>query len=342
MSFQRKALLYSGIFGLLALLFVATMVFDPQRMASQSALYAWLPPAELASISKVEITPPRDTKNGEPVVLVKKDTLWFDQKDGRSYPVKQERVQDLLSALAKQAEYPVRATTDQAYTKLGVDGDHASRITLYGANQNTPVLDLFIGNRDAVGRAVYIRSAASKEVRSGLDRFSSYGSDTNRSWYDLRFFPSTGKGALTANQVQRIHVVLNGDILKKDDYILSRDDKDQWVITSDRTKKVDPQKAEAWVKSILEAEGEDFLSPQQESPLGTGAVITLELGDGSNRIITIGEALPDSKRKATLSTSPFGYAVAGWAVNQIVKSRDYFYASSPPSTGGTTPRAPKS
>jgi hypothetical protein len=340
MSFQRKALIYSGIFGLLALLFVATMVFDPQRMASQSALRAWISPSVVATLSKIEITPPKDSKTGEPVVLVKKDTLWFDQKDGRSYPVKQARVQDLLSALSKQAEYPVRATTDQAYAKLGVDGDHSNRITLYGPNQNTPVLDLLIGNRDAVERAVYMRNTASKEVRSGLDRFSSYGSDTNRSWYDLRLFPSTGKGALTSNQVQRIHVVLNGDILKKDDYILSRDDKAQWIITSDRSKKLDAQKVESLVKSILEAEGEDFLSPQQESSLGTGAVLTLELGDGSSRTLTIGEALPDSKRKATLSGSPFGYVLAGWAVNQIVKKRDYFYAPSSPRTSETPTATP--
>lgn len=338
MSFKRKAVLYTGFFGLLALLFVGTLVFDPQRMASQSALFTWLSPSAVASLSKVEITPPKDTKTGEKVVLVKKDTLWFDQKDGRSYPIKQERLKDLLSALSKKAEYPVRATTDQAYPKLGLDEDHASRITLYGPSQDSPVLDLLIGNRDAVGRDVFLRNAASKEVRSGLDRFSSYGSDTNRSWYDLRLFPSTGKGALTSNQVQRIHMVLNGDILKKDDYILSRDDKEQWVITGERNRKLDIQKVESLVKSILETEGEDFLSPQQETSLGAGAVISLELGDGSTRILTVGESLPDSKRKATLSGSPFGYVLAGWAVNQIVKSRDYFYAS--PSPGGTTQTNP--
>jgi hypothetical protein len=301
--FTKKIIFLFTIILVLGLANLLVWFFDPEKINQRASVYAWLDEQYLSYIDRIEITGLYGN-----TVLERKNNVWVmvgTLPDGnvQEYPVKQYRVEDLLDSLTKKRNYPIRSSAaDTGILGLGAE---ASRITIRGG-AGLPLLDLLIGFADASGKEIFLSRAGQKEIRSGADIFTIYTESPPSFWYDLRLFPG-----LSPEMVQRVHVSSITPL--EEEYTVSRRNSG-WFIED--TNSPFPG-GESWVRSIVEAQGDDFvLSPEIEI---SGSLI-LELENGGIRILILGSPMSDGKRTALVSGSALSYSLTEWTVNRLVSS----------------------
>jgi hypothetical protein len=311
---NRKALVLGSLVLVLILVYGATWIFDSERSYRRNAAFAWIDQDLLFQADRIQIFGLQGSTE-----LKRKQGLWVIEEDGRDYPVKQIRVGDFLSGLSRRGVYPVRASSAGAAERLGLSEGSASRITIRGG-AGLPLLDLLAGRGDATGREIYLRLAGRNEVRSGEDRFTQYLDSPQVSWYDLRLFPDSSRPGI--NTVQRVRVsAFDGTGA----YNISRNNA-AWSFEGEEEITVDTQKAESWIRAILDAEGEDFASSPGDAEDGGGR-ITLEFGDGSVRTILVGPPDEEGRRAALLTPvtpDSLAYSLAAWTVTRLFREPEYF------------------
>ncbi|MDR2798153.1 MAG: DUF4340 domain-containing protein [Treponema sp.] len=331
MVYKKKVLFLSCLVGVLALLYAGTWIFEPERVQSRNAAFQWLDPKRLDEIDRIELS-----GSGDPLRLVRKDTRWFVSRDDGDYPAKQGRIEEFLRILSTKGSYPVRGTETASHERLGLTEETASRILIRGGAAAYPLLDLLVGSQDTTGREVYLRKQDQQEVRSGNDTLSGYISSSRTAWYNLRLFPETENSGLEVDSVQRLTVYPVAPSAEEageagepsalePPFSLSRSE-GGWVIEGASVKELDNQRVESYIRSIVDAEGEDFIpAPEgiQEDDFTQGRIV-LELGNGLSRSISIGPALESNQRKAIVSDTPFVYALAEWTLNRLFRKASYF------------------
>lgn len=322
MAFKKRLLILSILTGVLGLVYAATLVFDPERINSRDASYVWLESKWVDQADRVELY----DRGDEGPVLVRNSGGWSVSFEGKDYPAKQERVEDLFRILSTRAAYPLRSSQAASHEKLGLDSGGASRIVVWGGSASTyPLLDLLIGDGDASGREVYLRKNNQDEVRSGENNLASYLSGARSSWYNLRLFP--GNETVGAAMVQRI--ILNPPVNGEDGeapapFTLSRSGSG-WVQEGGSGEALDTGKVESFIRAVIDAEGEDFVSSMNPSdPVFTEGQITLQIGDNTTRIIRLGPLLDSGNRSAVSSASPYVFSLAEWTMSRIFRDVSYF------------------
>ncbi|MDR1215251.1 MAG: DUF4340 domain-containing protein [Treponema sp.] len=304
MTYNKKLTILSSLVGVLAIVYIGTLVFDPEQMNTRDAAFAWLDAKSVPQVSGIEISNSNDKIN-----LAKKDGIWFVENDGWEYPAKDARVSDLISLLSKKDAYPVRGRESASFERLGLTEDKASKLVIRG--ENTVFLNMFVGNEAVTGQ-VYLRKNGLNEVRGGSDSLNSYIAGSKISWYNLRLFPEAEK--LTVNLVQSINVALPPLIVT-----FARVE-GGWTVNGEN---VDTVRVESYVRGILDAEGEDFAA----TPVPTDSIegkIVLQLGDGTDRIISVSALSDANKRNATISSSDYVYTLSQWTLDRLFKSVDDF------------------
>jgi len=317
-----KTAVLSALIAVLSLIYILTFVFDPRKQERNA--FALLDPKLLNLADRIEIFGASGGNTGEEIVLIRRNNIWFFQA-GLSYhpewysdsipselPVKQSRVDDLLAILSRKDIYPQRAATIEGRERLGLIEGYASRIIVRGG-AGLPLLDLLIGTADALNRSVYFRMADRNEIHSGEDRFTIFTESRPNSWYDLRLFPPESN--LMVESVQHVEVTLPGN----NSFFLRRGG-GSWIIPGNESAELDNIKVEAWLRSVLEAEGEDF-----GELLPTEGGITLGFGDGTIRIMQFSSADENKRRNVTVSGSPLTYILSEWTVNRLFRESSYFY-----------------
>ncbi|MDR2634289.1 MAG: DUF4340 domain-containing protein [Treponema sp.] len=329
MVYKKKVLVLASLVGALALLYAGTWIFEPERVNSRNAAFQWLDPKRLDEVDQIELSDP----SKEPLKLIRKERVWFVSRDDGEYPAKQGRIEDFLRALSTKGSYPVRGRESASHERLGLTEEAASRILLRGGAAAYPLLDLLVGSRDPTGREINVRKQGQAEVRSGNDTLSGYLSGSNTAWYDLRLFPDAESAGLGLDSVQRLTVYPPAPSPEEapesgagdGPFSLSRS-QGTWIIEGATVQELDTQRVESYIRSIVDAEGEDFIpAPEdlQEEDFSQGR-ITLELGNGQTLSIRIGPASAANQRGALVSTRPFVYALAEWTVNRLFRRASYF------------------
>jgi hypothetical protein len=318
MIYKKKITVLSGVIAALALIYILTIVFDPERRGSRSAAYSWLDAAQNDRISGITITKPDET-----ITLARNGGKWFVSRDGKDYPAKDIRVEDFIAALSKRAPYPVRSSSASAHERLSLTEPGAIRVTV-AAGAGLPLLNLLIGQPDITGQNVYLRRQGQNEVRSGEDIFSTYTGGTLASWYNLRLFPETETGKLDAASVQRLTVypppAEDGD---DSPLIFSRKEK-IWSFNFELANP-DMARVESYIRDILNTSGDDFVADASPSdPLFKNSRVVLELGDGSIRTLRFGPPEENGNRYAAISGSDWVYSVPEWAIRRIFINNDEF------------------
>ena len=330
MSFRKKAILLSAIVAALAIANILSFVFDPSKPRASS--FAWLDPSLLIAADYIEIHGRGsfdDMYDETPVVLVRRNNRWLYRMDssgqqGTLLPVKQARVDDFLAALSRKAIYPKRAFSSEARAALALEEGRASRILVRGGS-GLPLLDLLIGTADVLGRDVYFRNTGKSDIYSGEDFFTLYTESRKEAWFDLRLFPGE-TGAITVDSIQQAELRFFGDNSEPQSFILRRQSRNEarggWGIPGEATE-IDGLRVESWLRSVLEAEGEDF---GFNAPVIPEKSIILRLGDGSMRTIQAGRADENSSTSVAVSGSAFMYMLPEWTVNRLFREKSYFAA----------------
>ncbi|MDR2393099.1 MAG: DUF4340 domain-containing protein [Treponema sp.] len=333
MVYKKKVLFLSSVVGVLALLYAGTWIFEPERVHSRNAAFQWLDPKRLDEVDRIELS----GSSRDPLTLIRKEAAWFVSRDDGEYPAKQGRIEDFLRILSTKGAYPVRGTETASHERLGLTEAAASRILIRGGAAADPLLDLLVGSQDPTGREVYLRKQGQPEIRSGNDILSGYISSSKTAWYNLRLFPEAENSGLGVDSVQRITVYPLASSLEQateaeepsapeGPFSLSRS-QEGWIIEGASVPELDTQRVESYIRSIVDAEGEDFIPAPagiKEDGFNQGQII-LELGNGLRRSIRIGPALDsNNQRSALVSDTPFIYALAEWTMSRLFRTASYF------------------
>jgi len=314
MTYRNKIITLSSVIAALAIVYILSLIFDPQRRGSRSDAYSWLEPGQNDKITGISIT-----KADETINLSRNGGKWFVTRGGKDYPARQVRVEDFIAALAKRDQYPVRSSSASTHERLSLTPDKAVQVTV-SAGAGLPLLTLLIGQADITGQNVYLRKQGQNEVRSGEDRFSSYTGSALSSWFNLRLFPENEEGKLGESDIQRFTIYPPDE---ETPMTFTRSNR-EWTFDFEIT---DPDfsKVETYLRDILGVSGDDFIDDISPSdPMFNTGRIVMELGSGVTKTLRVGPADENGKRYATVSGSDFVYSIPSWAVNKLFVGPENF------------------
>jgi hypothetical protein len=320
MTYKKQLTVLGGIITALALVYLVSIIFDPERRGARSDAYSWLEPSQTGRISGITIANGRET-----ITIARNGGKWFVSHDGKDYPARSVRVEDFISALAKRAPYPVRSTSASSHQRLSLTEGQSVRITV-AAGAGMPLLNLLIGQADITGQNVYLRQQGQNEVRSGEDIFSLYTNSTITSWYNLRLFPENENGMLDASAVQRLTVYPPADEGENPPpQIFTRKGR-EWTFNFP-VSNPDMTQVDRYIRDILGTSGDDFVSYVTPSDtLFNNSRLVLEMGDGSIRTIRLGPPDENGGRLAAVSGSDWVYSIPAWASRQLFADPETFEA----------------
>jgi hypothetical protein len=314
MTYKNKIITLSSVIAALAIVYILTIIFDPQRAGARSDSYSWLEPGQNNRISGISIKNENETVN-----LSHNGGKWFVTRGGKDYPARQARIDDFLAILSKRAPYPVRSSSASSHERLSLTPEKATQVTV-SAGAGPPLLSLLIGQTDITGQNVYLRKQGQNEVRSGEDKFSSYTNSALSSWYNLKLFPEHEDGKLDVKDIQRLIVYLPGGAPSQ---IFTRSNR-EWTFSFDITNP-DFSKVDTYIRDILGVSGDDFIDDIDPSDsMFNYCRIVMELGNGAAKTLRLGPADEDGKHYATVTGSDFVYSIPGWAVNRLFVETDNF------------------
>ncbi|MDR2143642.1 MAG: DUF4340 domain-containing protein, partial [Treponema sp.] len=257
--YNKKIYTLAGIAGVLAIVYLLALFFDPARVNARNASFTWLSAEARDMADRMEISRP-----GEEALLIQRiNNRWFAALGGGSVPVKQGRIDDLFRILCTRGAFPRLGSSASSHEDLGLSAENASRLVIRGGAATPPLLDLLVGNDDSAGREIYLRKNGENEYRSGDRLIKSYVSGAATSWYDLKLFAEN-----RADAVQRIRISPFKDGDGDGDFSFFRSE-NNWVPESGIPAESGTPggesfgtAADAYVRNIFEIQGDDFLSPE--------------------------------------------------------------------------------
>jgi hypothetical protein len=318
MQYQRRVQVLSALIVILSLALLGSFVFNPEARTVRQATGVLLESQKVQSITKIEITRPTVPT----LSFIKRTGQWYAVRDGKEYPVKNDRIEDFLKPFGKPSLLPQRASSAQTHERLGLGANSASRVTFWADSAGKPILDMYFGSMDATGKELYFRFADSDVVKSVEDHFSSYIQSSPQSWYDLRLFPQSGNQGLKTELVQKITWAVDG----KGSFSLSRSGPSSWSGTGGNLegKELDTKKIDGFLQDLVSASGEDFADPVAYSSKLSRLSITAELGDGRTKKLIILSDFASQSYWATVSDTPYTYRLSEWQYNRLAKESTYF------------------
>ena len=303
MTYKRKVTFLSALVAVLALIYTLILIFDRERR--RDYVFAWLDPGLTVMADRIEIT-----GYGGFIALNRRNNIWVFDAGDMEFPVRQSRVEDLFALLSRRAVYPLRATSPEAAERLLLTEDAAHRIVVRGGI-GLPLLDLLVGGGDVLGREVFLRMAGRNQIHSGEGDFTFFTSLMPTAWYDLRLF-----------RPFNIDVVQQADIgLPDGEAFTLRRSGAGWVMQGNENVSLDALRVEAWLRSVIEVQGDDFAP---NAPEYADGIIILRLGDGSTRVLEAGQISDEGEWLAVVSGSSLVYVLSDWNFDRIFPAISHF------------------
>jgi hypothetical protein len=322
MEYRRKLFILSSLTAVLALAYILSLVFDPEQRGRRSDAYTWLESRLRDSVDRIEI---QGAGSPQALVLGRRNGAWMLIRDDGEYPAREVRINDLLDELSRRDSYPRHSASASAWGRFGLDEGRAARITLRGG-AGLPLLELLAGNSG--GEGIFLRKAGDDVVRSGKDRLSPYLDGQAGPWLNLRLFPESENGGITADSVQRLRVrAPAGEGHTPAPLEISRQ-RNSWRISAGdlslEPEDIEKTRVDSYITGIINTTGDDFadsgLPPENAS-------LSLELSDGRVLDLRLGPAGDSGVRRAAVSGSLYVYVLASWAVDRLFREPEYFRRS---------------
>ena len=327
MPYKKKLILLGSLAALLTVIFILTIVFDPARTNARNERFTWLPASARDEADRIEIF-----REGEKLEIVFKNGIWVVPFGSVDVPARQARVDDLFRLISTRGAFPRRGSNSRSHADLGLDG--STRLVIRGGG-GLPLLDLLIGSDDSTGRAVFLCKSGEQEFRSGDKLISAYVNGELNSWLNLKLFDEK-----SVEHVQRVLVNFKdyygtGEEISSvpyEDYIITRSG-DNWLLSvgaNGSQAEVEKTRTESWIRTILEAQGENIIPLQQESieeisnAFSVVALLRVELGDGSLLELQAGEIVEDGKCLALANSKPYFFVFSQLTTLRLLRNKDFF------------------
>jgi hypothetical protein len=311
--YSRKITLLAGSAAILALVYLITLFYDPERVAARNAAFTWLPGEARDLADRIEITRPGEKK----FVLIRKNGSWFAELGAGQVPVKQGRVDDLFRILTGRGTFPRLGSSASSHAALGLSPEQAIRLVVWGGAAVQPLLDLLVGADDAAGRDVYLRKNGDNEYRSGDRLIKTYADGEARAWYDLRLFDESRAGL-----VQRVKISPLKDGEGDEDFTLVKSGQGWSFEGYSGAPPADT--VDTWLRNLFDIQGDDFISREDSGGfVFNAAAINIELGNGS--VITVQAAQENAEKwPVTVSGSPYVYLLSRPTFRRLFQERSAF------------------
>jgi hypothetical protein len=329
MVYKQKLTVLGVITCLLALVFTGTLIFSPERVSRRDNQYTWLDPKWKDQVDRIEI------RGGEgETVFVRRNGLWAALYSGREYPVREDRIADLLSDITARGEYPVRGRSSSSHAKFGLSDAASSRIILRAGPAALPLLELLVGDNDLTGNEVYYRKGGEDEVRSGSNTIAGYFNYSRTSFYDLGLF-SDAEG-YSPEDVYRLTVIApssgEGVTPPLPEPLVITGNGGDWTVDGIAGEELDLTRVKAYIRMVLNSGGDDFEPGlNAEAPVFNEGRILVEFGDGTSKTLRLGVVLPNpgseesgQRRAAVSSDRPYVYVLSPWTMTRLFRDAGYF------------------
>ena len=310
MEYKKRLTYILSLIGALAVIYLASFIFDPEIMGTRNASYVWLDSKLAGRTARIVIGKEGDKSSS--VEIVKKNSKWFVLHNGTEYPARQLRVEDFIGIFTARKAWPIRSTSASSHEKLGIGTASATRITLYG--ENSTLADLLLGSEDITGQEIYIRKYGQNEVRSGENLFAAYISGQVTGWYNLRLIPESEDGKVAVDSVQRLSVYG-----PQTTQVFSRKNR-TWTVSGFEVANPDQASIDGYVREILNLEGDDFVSLITDDSTYYESSFVLELGNGGVKTIRVSNADESGRRVALVEGFDYGYSLAPWAAQRLFRN----------------------
>jgi hypothetical protein len=357
MTFKKKVIILCGLSAVLLVSYILTFVLSSTERAARGAQWAPLTKEDVANADSIEIkTDWQEEPQGDALVegnnlpegnllFVKVENNWFIQLEGKNYPARSSRIDDMFDALTKKAPYIVHSNSESSYAKFQVADDAKKVITIKRGDLS--LLKLYIGSGEASWNSIYVRKGGESAVRSGKDIFSAYTTGGSNAWCDTRLFPEHDALGLSVDAVQRIRVVppassiaattAEGEspIKASSPYGIVRDGKAWKFDGAVSGEELNGSAVDEAVRFMLDSSGESFVTDVStndasfaESNADAGRVF-LEIGDGKTYSVTLGQKVNGKYTALSTLTAAGGYVVSlsDWTVSRLWRDKNDYVAS---------------
>ena len=323
MPYKNRLIFLLSLIAVLALLYTGSIIYNSD-IGTRHTSFAWLDSKTAEKVNRIAVAAPMVEFD-----LLKQDNYWYILHNDSIYPARQIRVQDLLNVFVTRSAWPVRSSSASTHERFGLDSQ-ASRITMHAASQSSfaeqssfasqALIDILVGDDDAMGREAYFRLFGQNEVRSGDNSIKTYLTAAVSNWYNLRLIPESEGGQLDVNSVQRLFVYTPND-----SQIFTRRNRG-WIIPG--IENPDIHGLENYIRTILNTEADSFAQIGFDDNISSDYVnnssIVLEFGNGRVITIRLSEEDDTGRRLAHVSGSEilnadYIYSIPPWSVNRLFR-----------------------
>lgn len=310
MAYRNKLITLVSINGALALLVLAGLLFSPAKARSRGEALAL--PKDAAAVSRIELGGPALALS-----LSRQGDAWSAQRSGQILPAVSSRVEAFLEQLTGLGRLDVAARSRSSWESLGLEGEEASSVRLYGSGGEI-LADLALGSYAPAGGQLYLAFADGEKAYLAPGTLGSYVRAADSSWLELAILSDLA----TAESVQSLK--LSGRLpdgaggFLDYDYGITRSDSG-WSLL-DGPGRLDHAKAETMVRQLVALKGADF-APAGEKPGEPVLTVGLSLGNGGDLTLNIEEAMADGRFPLTLSQKPgLRWYVSAYSLKDALKT----------------------
>lgn len=276
MQYNRAVTIRIVVLILLVVLYFLQIMYEEVQRNSDAKIFSWLARDEAERSTLLYI----ENYNKEQILLQRNNNVWYLRKGQELFPAKQAVVLDLLGILSSRSVYSSAADSEAAAERLGLDEETASRIIVYGKQNEAPLLDLCVGINDHSANRVYVRRANSSHIYQTADVYTSFLTSGENIYLDLSLFPSDS-ASFDADDVQRVLI----EHRRKDGFALQRSSGNEWFFHDAVYQKLDQTAVRSYIGFLSRLEADAIAS--DATSFDYDMRITLELGDLSTRSLFV-------------------------------------------------------
>lgn len=310
--YRQKLVSLASLTAALALAVAGGFLFSPQARSAR-AVRGRLLHAEPDEVSRVEVS-----GGPESLAFERYGGSWSLVSGAERFPARAERAEAFLETVGAVRTLEAAARSQDAWKSYGLGADESRRVRFLGSDGKL-LADFHVGRYSANGADSYVRREGDERSCKVAAAVASRLPSDRKSWLDLRAFGES----VPPEDVQRLRV--QGRVRFSDGtyygaaFSLTRSLSSLW--RSDEIPELDPSAADRFVRSVMNAEAEDYSPDGLISADEAGLRLELELGGGTLKTLRIAE-LPDGtgSHRASLMGSGRVMLLGEWTLRDILKA----------------------